>query len=117
MISPLDSAISAISAFSVKMNVIANNIANLNSDGFKKGRTALKEGPFGGLEPDVDQVNTSSHTQPIAENGGWRQVDASNVDLAEEFTDSLSTQSGYKANLKIMQAYDEMLGSLLDTIG
>ena len=92
MISPLDSGISAISAFSVKMNVTANNIANLNSDGFKKSRTTLKEGQFGGVEPDVDQVNTSGNIQPIAENGGVRQADASNVDLAEEFTDSLSWQ-------------------------
>ncbi len=117
MISPLASGISAISAFSVKMNVIANNIANLNSDGFIKSRTTLKEGRFGGVEPDVSQVNASGHTQPIAENGGARQADASNVDLAEEFTESLSTQSGYKANLKVMQAYDDMLGNLLDMIG
>lgn len=117
MISPLDSGLSAISAFSVKLNVTANNIANLNSDGFKKSRTTLKEGQFGGVEPDVDQVNTPGHTQPIAENGDVRQVEASTVDLAEEFTDSISTQSGYKANLKTIQTYDEMLGSLLDAIG
>ena len=117
MISPLDSGISAISTFSVKMNVTANNIANVNSDGFKKSRATLKEGKFGGVEPDVNQVNTPGHTQPISENGEVRQVEASNVDLAEELTDSISTQAGYTANLKTIQSYDEMLGSLLDTIG
>lgn len=75
------------------------------------------EGQFGGVEPDVDQVNTPGHTKTISENGEVRQVEASNVDLSEELTDSMSTQSGYKANLKTIQAYDEMLGALLDTIG
>lgn len=117
MISPFDSGISAISAFSVKMNVTANNVANLNSDGFKKSRTTLKEGPFGGVEPDVDQVNTPGYIKQISENGEIREVEASNVDLAEEFTDLMLTQSGFKANLKTIQAYDEMLGTLLDTIG
>jgi flagellar hook protein FlgE len=117
MISPLVSGMSAISAFTVKMNAIANIIANLNADGFKNSRATLTEGPFGGLGPDVNQVNASSYSRPTAQNSGVWQVDASNVDLAEEFTDSLSTQSGSKANLKTMQAYDEMLGSLLDTIG
>lgn len=117
MISPLNSGLSAISAFSVKMSVTANNIANVNSDGFKKNRTTLKEGPSGGVKPEVDQDNTPGPTKPISENGVVGQVEASNVDLAEEVTDSISTQAGYKANLKTIQAYDEMLGSLLNTIG
>ncbi|WP_319409937.1 flagellar basal body rod C-terminal domain-containing protein [uncultured Desulfosarcina sp.] len=117
MISPLDSGMAAISAFSVKMNVTANNIANVNSDGFKKSRTTLKEGQFGGVEPKVDQVNTPGITKLVSENGEDRQVEASNVDIAEEVTDSVATEAGYKANLKTIQAYDEMIGSLLNTIG
>lgn len=117
MISPLDSGLSAISAFSVKMKVTANNVANVNSDGFKKSRTTLKEGSFGGVEPVVDQVDTPGTTKLIYESGQVREVEASNVDLAEEFTDSISTQTGFKANLKTIQAFDEMLGTLLDTVG
>lgn len=117
MISPLDSGMSAISAFFVKMNVTANNIANVNSDGFKKSRTTLKEGQYGGVEPNVDQVNTPDLTTLISENGEDRQVEASNVDLAEEVTDSIAAEAGYKANLKTIQAYDEMIGSLLHIIG
>ena len=117
MISPLDSGISALSAFSVKMNVTANNVANVNSDGFKKSRTTLKEGPFGGVEPDVDQVDTPGYTKQTVDNGRIRDVETSNVDLAEAFVDSISSQSGCKANLKTIQAYDEMVGTLLDAIG
>ncbi len=117
MISPFDSGSSAISAFSVKMNVTANNLANVNSDGFKKNRTTFKEGFFGGVEPNVDQVNTPGFTKPIADNGELQTIEASNVDIAEEISESISTLSGYKANLKSIQVYDEMLGTLLDTLG
>jgi flagellar hook protein FlgE len=117
MISPFHSSISAVSAFSAKMNATANNVANVNSDGFKKSRTTLEEGRFGGVEPDVDQVDTPGYTKRIVDGGQIRDVEASNVDLAEEFTDSIATQSGYKANLKTIQTHDEMLGTLLDIIG
>jgi flagellar hook protein FlgE len=117
MISPFHSGISAISAFSAKMNATANNVANVNSDGFKKSRTTLEEGRFGGVEPDVDQVDTPGYTKRIVDGGQIRDVEGSNVDLAEEFTDSIATQSGYKANLKTIQTNDEMLGTLLDIIG
>ena len=117
MISPLHSGISAVSAFSVKMNVTANNVANVNSDGFKKSRTTFQEGPFGGVEPVVDQVDTPGYTKQIVENGETREIEASNVDLVEAIVDSISSQSGFEANLKTIQTDDEMVGTLLDTIG
>lgn len=117
MIPPLASGASAISAFSKQMNVTANNVANVNTDGFKKSRTTLQEGSFGGVRPDVDVVDTPGITKPVHENGETREVETSNVDLAEELTESITTQSAVKANLKTIQTADEMLGSLLDTIG
>lgn len=117
MISPFHSGMSAVSAFSVKMNVTANNVANVNSDGFKKSRTTLQEGTVGGVKPDVDQVDTPGYTKKISAGGEIREVETSNVDLAAELTDSITTQSGYKANLKTIQTNDEMLGTLLDIVG
>lgn len=114
MVSPLDSA---ISAFSAKLNVTANNIANVNSDGFKRSRTTLKEGKLGGVEPNVDQADTPGRDPRISGIGEMSEVETSNVDLVEELVDSISTQSGYKANLKTIQAYEEMIGIMLDTIG
>ena len=99
------------------MNVTANNIANSNTDGFKKSRTILKEGNSGGVAPIVDQVDTPGPVKQISEDGVTREVEASNVDLAEELTTSIVTQSAYDANLKTIQTADEMLGSLLDIVG
>ncbi len=77
----------------------------------------MKEGKSGGVEPEVDQVNTPGYTRQVSENGLVRHVEGSNVDIAEEFTESISTQSGYRANLKTIQTYDEMIGTLLDEVG
>ena len=117
MISVMDSSLSALSAYSVKMRVTANNVANVNTDGFKKSRTTMQEGTWGGVAPDVDRVDTPGMPKQIVEDGVIRDVEASNVDLAEEITDTLSTQTAYQANLKAVEATDEMLGNLLDAIG
>ena len=117
MIGPLVSGLSAISAFAVRMNVTANNIANVHTDAFKRSRTLMKEGSHGGVAPIVDQDETPGPRKQIMKDGVTREVEASNVDLATELTSTITTRSAYKANLKTIQTADEMLGNLLDTIG
>lgn len=41
-------------------------------------------------------------------------LEISNVDLAEEFTTMMITKASFKANIKMIQAGDEMIGNLLD---
>jgi flagellar hook protein FlgE len=117
MISPLDSGLSALSAFSAKMSATADNVANVNTDGFKKNRTIFAEGPFGGTEADIEPVDTPGNSEQVTANGNISGVEASNVDLTEELTGSISTRTGYEANLKTVQTCDEMLGTLLNTTG
>ena len=117
MVSPINSAASAVNAFSSKMSVTANNVANVNTDGFKKFRVTLNEGHSGGVEASISQVDTPGFTKQITDNGRLKEVESSNVDLGEEMTESISTQTGHNANLKTIKAHDEMLGTLLDTIG
>ena len=117
MIPPLGTNISAASAFSKKMNVTANNVANVNTDGFKKSRTTIRQGTAGSVEAIVDQVNTPGPIKQVSDNGVMREVEGSNVDLVEEFGETVITKTAYKANLKTIAAYDELLGSLLDTLG
>jgi flagellar hook protein FlgE len=117
MVSPIDSGLSGVAANMKKMEVTANNVANVNTDGFKKSRATFKEGAAGGVSVDVSQVNTPGTTKQVTEKGRIKDVETSNVDLAEEFTESMSTRTGYKANLKTIRTHDEMLGNLLDTLG
>jgi len=41
-------------------------------------------------------------------------VEKSNVDIAEEIPQSMVNQRSFEANIKMVQAADEMIGSLLD---
>jgi flagellar hook protein FlgE len=115
MVSALSSTVSAINALDKKMAVISNNIANSESDGFKKSRADLKEGDSGGVEVNITQVNTPGPTVTVDENNTTVEKEMSNVDLAEELPQSMITQTGYNANLKMVKTQDEMLGTLLDT--
>lgn len=117
MVSPVHSSISAVNAFSTKMRVSANNVANVNTDGFKKSRVTLNEGQTGGVKATIAKVDTPGYPKQISEHGKVEDVESSNVDLTEEMTDSISTQHGHQANLKSIKVHDEMIGTLLDTIG
>ena len=117
MITPFDSGTSAVTAFSRKMGVTANNIANVNTDDFKKSRTLLREGETGGVKAEIQEVDTPGYPKVIDNGEEQIEVQSSNVDLTEEITETIPTSVAYKANLKTIQAWDEMLGNLIDTLG
>ena len=79
LISSLDSGISALEAFAKGMTVIANNIANVNTTGFKGSRAAYADnfnnmlqqaapssGSGGGSNIDSMQVGTGAHLSAVA---------------------------------------------------
>lgn len=117
MISALSSAVSAINAFDKKMAVVSNNIANSQTDGFKKSRADLKEGHAGAVEVDISVVDTPGPIVSVEENGGIVEKEMSNVDLAEEIPQTILVQTGVEANLKTLKTEDEMMGTLLDMLG
>jgi flagellar basal-body rod protein FlgC len=117
MIGALDASISGVNAFQKKLDVNANNIANLNTDGFKRSRALLSEGDNGGVKVTIDQVDQPGYPKETVIDGEVVETESSNVDLADELTEMIPTQVGYNANLKTIQTEDEMLGNLLDILG
>jgi flagellar hook protein FlgE len=117
MISAVSSAVSAINAIETKMAVLSNNVANSQTNGFKKSRADLKEGENGAVEVNITKVNTPGPIVNVEENNGTVQKEMSNVDLAEELPQTTIAKTGYDANLKMLKTQDEMMGSLLDIIG
>lgn len=117
MISSMSGAVSAINGFETKMGVTSNNVANSQTDGFKKSRADLKEGETGGVEVEITQVNDPGPVVTVQENGVAVEKEMSNVDLAEEIPQTIVAETGYEANLKILKTEDEMLGTLLDIVG
>ena len=117
MMSPVYSSLSALRAFGIKLGVTANNIANMYSEKFKKSRALLTEGSNGGVEVEIDRIDTQGHTIVEQVEGQMIERELSNVDLAEEIVEMIPTQRGYEANLKTIKTEDEILGSIMDILG
>lgn len=88
---------SGIEAYSTKMEVTANNIANVNSEDFTASRVTMKETRNGGVDAQVSQT-------------------ADRVDISREAVEMLATTAGFKANLQVLKTNSEMSQSLLDII-
>jgi flagellar basal-body rod protein FlgC len=117
MIPSVNSAISALQAYKSKMRVAANNIANVNTDEFKKSRATLREGTNGDVQVNVQQVHTPGTRYKALEEDRLAEKESSNVNLEEEIPDMMITQRTYEANLKVLQTQNKMLGSVLDIMG
>ena len=116
MIDGLNPAISSLQAHHRKMNVNANNIANVNTNGFKRDRAILEEGQKGEVRVHLSKDRSPAPQDPLAPDAPGVEKELSNVDLADELTGMIPTEIGYKANLKTIRAQDEMIGTLLDTL-
>ncbi len=117
MVSGIQSALTSLQAFSMKLENSGNNIANMNTDGFKKGRVLLAERPRGGVSARPEKVDQPGPVVAEQTSAGYEMVEQSNVDLGEEVPDMMRTTRAYEANLKTLQAGDEMTSTLLDIRG
>jgi len=117
MIPSVNSTISALQAFKARLGVSADNIANANTDEFKKSRATLKEGTNGNVQVDINRVDTPGHRYQVLEGDQLVEKESSNVNLEEEFPEMMVTQRTYEANLKVLQTQDRMSGTLMDIMG
>jgi flagellar hook protein FlgE len=117
MVDAIQSTLSALSAFDKKMQVTANNVANVNTNEFKKSQVVLSEGENGGVRVELHKVNTPGYPTKKIKDDELVDTETSNVDLAEETGESIVTQHAYDANLKVLKTQDEILGSLINIIG
>ncbi len=116
MISPLNSAISALQAHVKKLGVTAHNIANVNTEGYKKYRATMEEDALGGVRVNIRRVETPGHPYEIWEDGQPTIKETSNVYLTLEIPNLMIAQRGYEANIKTIQTEEKMLGTLLDIV-
>ena len=105
-----DTSISALSAMGTAQEVSANNIANVNTDGFKASSVVLESGPQGqGVR--VGAIRESTTPGPMV-NG----VEGSNTDIASEMVGMITTGHAFSANVAAVRASEEMTGHLLNMI-
>ena len=118
MSNAMNIALTALRAFDKKLDVSANNVANVNTNGFKKSRADMQETYPDGVKVSISQINTPGLLLPEDAEGNSppssEPVESSNVDLATELVDLLTTPYQYEANLKVIQSEEEMTGELFD---
>ncbi len=114
MVSGRYASLSGLRAYGIRLQNNANNIANMNTSGFKRGRVLLAEEMPQGVGAHVEQVETPA-PQIVEETGQGRQKALqSNVDLGEELPEMMLNQQALLANIRSLQAMDDMEKSVLD---
>jgi flagellar basal body rod protein FlgG len=110
-----DIALSAIRSLDRANDVIANNIANVNTGGFQKSRAATAQAA-GGVTLTVEQLNLPIDTITL---GGESQKvpETSNVELDEELIALMVNKHSNDANIQALKTTEEMQGTLFDLFG
>nr|MBF0220821.1 flagellar biosynthesis protein FlgC [Desulfobulbaceae bacterium] len=114
MVTGIYSGLSALRSIQVKTQTTANNVANINTDGFKKSRATLVEGNPQGVNVTISKIETPGPQLYEQTPKGTELIEKSNVDLTEEIPSMMLSKRAFQANIKTIQAEDEMLGMLLD---
>jgi flagellar hook protein FlgE len=96
-------SLAGMNAAGLGVAVVANNVANANSKGYKAKRVDFEDVREGGVRPTGLQA---SETLVIPE--------GSNVDFATEFTNLLAYADAYKINAKVLEVQQELLGTVMD---
>ena len=112
-----NSPFSALQAFGIKMSVIANNIANVNTDRFKKSRVILEQGCHNIVRVDIRRIDTPGPWIYEWSQGQMTERELSNVNLAEEIPQLMIARRCYEANLKMVKTRSEILGKIIDING
>ena len=99
---------SGMDAAPAQLNATANNIANLNTPGYRSQGVDLVD-----LSPNGVGIGGTS-TDGMPGTAGSNGQSTFNVDLASQVTDLSREKMLYTANAAVFRAGDQMLGSLLD---
>lgn len=86
------------------VQVTAENVANLNTDGYRARR----------YDPGSDSVTLSNDVRPDAVGPDQQALPPSDVDLATELVNLKKFEIGYRASGVVFSFADRMTGELLD---
>ena len=111
-----DIALSAIRSLDRANDVIANNIANVNTRNFQKSRAATAQAAAGRVTLIVEQLNLPIDTVSMGR-ASQKMPERSNVQLDEELIDLAINKRSYEANIQALKTTEEMQGTLFDLLG
>jgi flagellar basal-body rod protein FlgC len=135
ILSTTDISASGMAAERLRMEVIANNIANAHSTRGANGgpfrrqevvfRAAFDQAGFAGKNPRGVQIVAVQPDQselprvyrpghPDADGDGF--VTMPNVQIPNEMVDLITASRGYEANLRLLRSFREMANNTLDIL-
>lgn len=110
MITGISASISALYAFGGKLSTVAHNVANSNTNGYKKTVSTIAEDSQS--LPKINLMKSNTPGAIIQDEGLF--IETSNVDLAEEFPQMMIAQRGYEANIQALKTQNEVLESIFE---
>lgn len=112
MISGISSSLAALFTFGKKLSITAENVANSNTDGYKKTTATITENSLG--LPDI--TVTKDNTPGSLYQAQGTLIETSNVDYTEEFPQMMLAQRGYEANINALKAQTDIEKTLMDIL-
>ena len=99
----LSSAVSGLVANSARVATSAENIANVNTDGYlaREARQSAVPGVVSGPAFGAGAVQVSA-------------IEPSNVNVGKEFTNMMAAKAAYEANAAVVRTAEKMLKDSLD---
>ena len=97
----ISSNVSSIQAHQTLMNNNANNVANINTDGFVPTNGTISESAGNTVTADFSAATDTGSAQ-------------SQTDLSKELTDQVVIEDAVGANAAAIKTQDQMFGTLLD---
>jgi flagellar basal body rod protein FlgG len=113
MVNGISSSPAALSAYSTKLAVTANNVANFTTDGFKRTEATISQDSYGAPDVTLQKVEMAGPTVQYPEEG---QRELSNVDLSMEMPQMMVARRAYEANLKVLESQNDMLKATLEIL-
>ena len=106
-ISAIGSGLSGMQSFQRALDVSANNVANLDTNGFKPQQAEFQANTGDGVNVRVS--GTTAPQDAAAANA------PSGTDLTSETVNSLQYKAGFELSAQVVKTADQMLGTLIDT--
>lgn len=108
-ISSLSTITSSLQAYDSALSNSAHNIANANTQGFKSRQSQFYEQNQGGVIVKLSQTN--QQLNGLSEN---TSSETSDTDIATELVNTLQYKAGFLLSAKLIESYQERIGTLID---
>lgn len=105
--------LSGLRVAETRLAATANNIANVNTPGYRPRTVGLSEQSGGGVAAEAPRVDNLPQPADTLELSDAAQL-PSGVNVATEAVNTIADTAAYTANAAVIRVEDDLLGALLD---